>query len=158
MHSSSCAAVVDLSVFRPNTVSASALDAIGLPAWAHCCAGCIEQEPKSHILNSRSRNFITGQRQGKAHTTGPDFFQFPCFKKHRSLTSVLLLRLDKGKKNLRTKPKIVHLMEPARKEIRIGLELLKKLFEHKWYLGSLLGKYVAKIAFSILLISPVSAG
>lgn len=49
-------------------------------------------------------------------------------------------------------------MEPARKEIRISLELSKKLFEHKGYLGSLLGKYVARIAFAVLLISPISAG
>ena len=46
-------------------------------------------------------------------------------------------------------------MEPARKERRIGLKPLKKLFKCKWSRGSLLGKYVAKIAFSILMLNPV---
>ena len=59
---------------------------------------------------------------------------------------------------LRTKPEIVYLMEPARKETRIGLELLKKVFKHRWKLGSLLGREVAQIAFSVLLISPMSSG
>lgn len=29
--------------------------------------------------------------------TGPHFFQFPCFKKYQSVTSVLLFRLNKDK-------------------------------------------------------------